>query len=189
MSLANAMPKATVLRPYLIYVISFVGAGMVSGGVVHYPLNENFYGALTIFGGVVFALGSLANEVLSGKGFPKLLPLLSLILTSLMLSFGIGMLSGGIQHFIDFPKRAAILIPTGISVSFLAFCLKAKLFNRASAKKVAIASMIVLITAGSSLFTLTKLAQGMTVEEHSHSTTATENTLPEDDHSKHPHNK
>ena len=93
MSLNNNTSKVRVLAPYFMYVLQFVGAGMVSGGVVHYPLNENYYGVLTIAGGIVFTLGSLANELLIGKGRPKIGDLISLMITSLLLSFGIGMLS------------------------------------------------------------------------------------------------
>jgi hypothetical protein len=41
-----------------------------------------------------------------------------------MLSFGLGMLSGGMQHFADLPERCAVLIPLGIVLSFVAFFLK-----------------------------------------------------------------
>lgn len=186
----NNSTRISVLRPYLIYVILFVGAGMVSGGVVHYPLNENFYGTLAIFGGVVFALGSVASEFLSGNGLPKFPALVRLIAVSLMLSFGIGMLSGGIQHFTDFPTRAAILIPAGITLSFFAYCLKAKLFRREALKKVSIAGLLVLSVAGTSLFTLTNVAEGMKVEEHTHSvSTSDAATTTEEDHTNHPHNE
>lgn len=43
---------------------------------------------------------------------------------SLLLSFGIGMLSGGLQHFDDFPARGAVLVPLGITVSFVAYVTK-----------------------------------------------------------------
>lgn len=144
MTLTAEAAKVRVLRPFLVYVLLFVGAGMVSGGVVHYPLNENFYGILAVLGGMVFVIGSLANEALSGKGLPKAGALISLIVTSLLLSFGIGMLSGGIQHFTDFPSRAAILVPLGISLSFIAYCFKSNLFQRNSIKKVSIAGVLIL---------------------------------------------
>lgn len=181
--------KVRVLRPYLVYVLLFVGAGMVSGGVVHYPLNENFYGILAALGGIVFAIGSLANELLSGKGLPKVGALFSLILTSLLLSFGIGMLSGGIQHFTDFPSRAAMLVPAGITVSFIAYCFKAKLFRRTAIRKVSTAGVLVLGISISSLVVLTNIADDMNKPAHTHEEVTPEGSTPTEDHSKHPHNK
>lgn len=189
MTLTTDNTKVRVLRPYLVYVLLFVGAGMVSGGVVHYPLNESFYGVLAALGGIVFAIGSLANELLSGKGLPKAGALFSLILTSLLLSFGIGMLSGGIQHFTDFPSRAAILVPTGIALSFVAYCFKAKLFQRAAIRKVSIAGVLVLGVSISSLLVLTNIADGMNQPAHTHEVVTTDGTAPAEDHSKHPHNE
>ena len=40
---------------------------------------------------------------------------------SVLLSIGLGMLSGSIQHFIDFPHYAAVLIPLGVLVSLAAY--------------------------------------------------------------------
>jgi len=189
MTLTTENTKVRVLRPYLVYVLLFVGAGMVSGGVVHYPLNENFYGILAALGGIVFAIGSLANELLSGKGLPKAGALFSLILTSLLLSFGIGMLSGGIQHFTDFPSRAAILVPAGITLSFIAYCFKAKLFQRTAIRKVSTAGVLVLGISISSLVVLTNIADGMNKPAHTHEVVTPEGSTPTEDHSKHPHNE
>ena len=38
-----------------------------------------------------------------------------------MLSLGLGMLSGGIQHFLDFPDYAAALLPIGVLLSLAAY--------------------------------------------------------------------
>jgi hypothetical protein len=189
MASVNHAPSNRVLSPYLVYVISFVGAGMVSGGVVHYPLNENFYGILAILGGVIFAFGSLASELLNGRGFPKAGALVSLVMTSLLLSFGIGMLSGGIQHFTDFPSRAAILIPSGISLSFIAYCVKAKLFRRSEIKKVLLAGTFVFGSAIASLVVLTNVAEGMNAPAHTHEVAASDGSATAEDHSKHPHDE
>ena len=187
MTLTADTSKVRVLRPYLIYVLLFVGAGMVSGGVVHYPLNESFYGILAALGGIVFVIGSLANELLNGKGLPKAGALISLIVTSLLLSFGIGMLSGGIQHFTDFPSRAAILVPAGITLSFIAYCFKAKLFQRSAIRKVSTAGVLILGIAISSLVVLTNIADGMNNPAHTHEVVTSKGTEPTDDHSTHPH--
>jgi hypothetical protein len=40
---------------------------------------------------------------------------------SVLLSIGLGMLSGSIQHFLDFPHYAAVLLPLGVPVSLAAY--------------------------------------------------------------------
>jgi hypothetical protein len=165
--LENARPK-TVFRPYFGYVLNFVGAGMVSGGVVHYPLNEDFYGSLTIAGAFVFTAGAIVTEIVNGRKLGNALRVFFLISTSLMLSFGIGMLSGGIQHFTDFPDRATFLIPFGLVLSFLAFCLKNETFRRGLLRKTLIGGTGVVVVAGASFFALSSLAATLEPSGHSH---------------------
>jgi hypothetical protein len=97
------------------------------------------------------------------------------------------MLSGGIQHFTDFPTRAALLIPAGISLSFVAFCFKARLFNRESAKKVLIAGSLVFTTAIASLLVLTNVAADMNAPEHTHEMATSDSSPATEDHTLHPH--
>ena len=40
---------------------------------------------------------------------------------SVALSLGLGMLSGSIQHFLDFPHYAAVLLPLGVPVTLVAY--------------------------------------------------------------------
>ncbi|HYF93694.1 MAG TPA: hypothetical protein VD969_15880 [Symbiobacteriaceae bacterium] len=64
---------------------------------------------------------------------------------SLLLSNGIGMISGGIQHFSDNPPYSAALIPLGFGLSLFSFILKNSI--RLSVKRVygVIALFIVLV--------------------------------------------
>ena len=64
-------PKVRVLSPYLTYVAAFVGASLISGGVVHFPLNKSYYGVVTVIGSIVFVVGAVAREILSGNGRPS----------------------------------------------------------------------------------------------------------------------
>lgn len=163
----SARPKS-VFRPYLGYVLNFVGAGMVSGGVVHYPLNETFYGALSITGAFVFTIGAIVTEIVNGRKLGNALRVIFLITTSLLLSFGIGMLSGGIQHFTDFPDRATILIPAGLTLSFLAFCLKNETLRKGLMKKSLIGGLVIVLISGGSYFALGNLAATLEPSGHSH---------------------
>lgn len=159
-----------VLRPYLGYVLNFVGAGMVSGGVVHYPLNEAFYGALTIIGSFVFTAGALLNEYLAGNKIKSLWSLFRVVVVSLLLSFGIGMLSGGIQHFTDFPDRATVLVPVGLLLSYLAFCVKHNSIGNGLVKKTLVGGAVIVVLASSSYVGLGYLAKSIETAGHSHGT-------------------
>ena len=160
-----------VFRPYLGYVLNSVGAGMVSGGVVHLPLNENYYGGLSVAGALVFTVGALLTEIFNGRKLGNPLRVLFLVTTSLMLSFGIGMLSGGIQHFTDFPARATALIPSGLVLSFFAFCLKNETFRKGLMKKSMVGGLVILALSTGSYFALGSLAASLEPSGHTHGET------------------
>lgn len=178
MSRMETSRPTSVFRTYLGYVFNFVGAGMVSGGVVHYPLNESFYGALSIAGAFVFTIGAIVTEIVNGRKLGNALRVIFLITTSLLLSFGIGMLSGGIQHFTDFPDRATILIPAGLTLSFLAFCLKNETLRKGLMKKSLIGGLVVITLAGSSYFALGNLAATLEPSGHTHGEEVVETPAP-----------
>lgn len=116
--------KRALLARYLGYVGYFVGAGLISGAVVHHPLDPARYTRIAGYGVLVFLAATALNEFVLTRHKPTLPRMLTVLGASLMLSFGIGMLSGGLQHFEDFPTRAAVLIPAGIALSFIAYVLK-----------------------------------------------------------------
>ncbi|MBT2492905.1 hypothetical protein J7E96_31230 [Streptomyces sp. ISL-96] len=116
--------KQALLARYLGYVGYFVGAGLISGAVVHHPLDPARYTRIAGYGVLVFLAATLLNEYILAEKKPTLPRMAQVMGASLLLSFGIGMLSGGLQHFEDFPDRAAILIPVGVTLSFVAYVLK-----------------------------------------------------------------
>lgn len=109
---------------YIGYVLYFVGAGLISGAVVHHPLDPTRYTVIALIGAAVFVLATVVNEFLLVAHRPPLSRALRVVGASLVLSFGIGMLSGGLQHFEDFPIRGAVLVPLGLLVSFIGFVLR-----------------------------------------------------------------
>ncbi len=117
-------PRASVLAPYFGYVGYFVGAGLISGGIVHYPLDPVRYGKIALAGAVVFVGATVLNEIVLPRTRLAGAAMARLVIASLLLSLGVGMLSGGIQHFLDFPARSAVLIPAGLALSFVAYTVK-----------------------------------------------------------------
>lgn len=116
--------SSAVTGRYLGYVLYFVGAGLISGAVVHHPLDPSRYTMIAMVGAALFVIATVINEFVLVAQRPALARALLVVGASLVLSFGIGMLSGGLQHFEDFPDRAAVLVPAGIAVSFLGFVVK-----------------------------------------------------------------
>lgn len=104
------------------YVALFVGAGLISGSVVHYPLDPGRYLLIGAVGAVMFAAASAVHEARANLAGGA--DLARFIGASLVLALGIGMISGGIQHFSDIPGRAATLIPLGAALSLIAFAVR-----------------------------------------------------------------
>jgi hypothetical protein len=109
---------------YLGYVGYYVGAGLISGAVVHHPMDPTRYSMIAGAGVLVFLVATALNDIILATEKPVLSRTLRVLGTSTMLSFGLGMLSGGMQHFADLPDRCAVLIPLGLVLSFVAYFLK-----------------------------------------------------------------
>lgn len=109
-----------VVTEYGKYVALFVGAGLISGSVVHFPLAPVRYAIIGGIGGAIFAVAS----VLADRAGKDTVAVARLAVSSLLLALGIGMISGSIQHFQDIPDRAANLIPLGVALSITAFIVR-----------------------------------------------------------------
>jgi hypothetical protein len=110
--------KVTVL--YARYLGLFVGAGLMAGAVVHFPLAPFRYAVMGLVGALVFAAGSVGDGFSGRTGRGRAVSLGA----SLALALGVGMVAGGIQHFEDVPGRATVLIPAGLLVGLVAFVLR-----------------------------------------------------------------
>lgn len=111
---------------YIGAMLYFMGAALIAGGVVHYPIDPTQYAVITVIGAVVFALGTVFNEFVLAPEKPTIRQAAWAVTISLFLSFGVGLTGGGIQHFDQFPERCAIMTPLGLAMSYVAFVLKDK---------------------------------------------------------------
>lgn len=109
---------------YLVYIIYFLGIGMTSSGIVLMPFNAIRYSIILSIGLGLFIAGSVFNEVVIDKHRLSAFESIKLIVFSLTLAIGIGMISGGISHFKESPTYVSYLIPLGIIVSFISFTVK-----------------------------------------------------------------
>lgn len=103
-------------KDYLAYVLHFFGVGFISGSVVHFPTNPLLYSGIMTVGAVLFIFGTLEQQKKNDIKQP-----ITLVAQSLLLVFGIGLMSGSIQHFVDTPRYAALLIPLGLVMSYNTF--------------------------------------------------------------------
>ncbi len=167
----STQPSSTLLGPYLGYIGYFVGAGLISGSVVHYPLDPARYALIGAAGVLTFLLATILNEFILPRQRPAGGQLLRIVGGSLLLSMGIGMLSGGIQHFNEFPTRSAVLVPAGLVGSFLAYIVRyAPHRTKAILGPIGIA---VVTTAVLAFAALNYLAQHSAPAEHGHGEVAT----------------
>ncbi|QLY80260.1 hypothetical protein [Clostridium intestinale] len=113
-----------VIYKYLVYIVYFLGIGMTSSGIVLMPFNALRYSIILCIGLGLFLTGSIFNEVVINKQHLSLAETVKLVILSLTLAIGIGMISGGIAHFKESPLYVTYLIPMGIVISFISFVIK-----------------------------------------------------------------
>lgn len=113
-----------LIYKYLVYIIYFLGIGMTSSGIVLMPFNPLRYSIILGIGLSLFIAGSVFNEVVIDKHNLSTIESIRLVLLSLTLAIGIGMISGGISHFKESPTYVSFLIPLGIIISFTSFTFK-----------------------------------------------------------------
>lgn len=117
-----------ILVPFLTFVSLFIGTGFVSGSIVHMGEGINAWDvSLLAIGAVLFVAGSVCQDIQQGMTRIRGEGILLFLLLSLLLSIGIGMASGGMQHFVDTPSYSAILIPLGLGIGLIAFVLKERI--------------------------------------------------------------
>lgn len=100
------------------YLAQYVGIGFISGGAVHYTIDPIFYGAVGVIGAVMFVLGK-AHLHRAELGWD--LGSLGVVAMSLVLSFGIGIASGGVQHFGDVGSLGPVFIGLGVFLAALGY--------------------------------------------------------------------
>jgi Domain of unknown function (DUF305) len=116
----------TIIRPFASYLSTFLGMGFVSGSVVHLGETAQIFRFLTIgaIGMGMFTLSSYLQETPLKPSSMRKGSTTQYVFYSLMLAMGIGMISGGTQHFLDFPIYASYLLPTGFVLALIAYIIR-----------------------------------------------------------------
>ncbi|MCX7920571.1 MAG: hypothetical protein N3B21_00895 [Clostridia bacterium] len=129
---------------YVVYIIYFLGIGMTSSGVVLMPFNMVRYSIILGIGLSLFIAGSLFNEVVIDNRHLSAIESFKLVLLSLTLAIGIGMISGGISHFKESPTYVSYLIPLGLIISFISYTEKNKFVLTRREKLIVFTAVIIL---------------------------------------------
>lgn len=123
----NTKRLRSILIQFLVYISLFIGTGFLSGAIVHFQIDPPRFLVLGIIGAIIFVAASTINEAIFNKKDFKEEGLAKVIFFSLILSLGIGMISGGVQHFEEFPEYATYLIPLGGIVALVGYLLKSNI--------------------------------------------------------------
>lgn len=158
--------QPSIYARYVGAMLYFVGAALIAGAVVHYPIDPPVYTVICVVGALVFLLGTVVNEFVFAAQRPALGRAISLVTFSLLLSFGVGLLGGGIQHFEQFPERSAAMTPVGLLMSFAAFV--AKDSEGRWRNVLSIFGAGVVLAAGATWLGMSTLADSMATSDHSH---------------------
>lgn len=115
-----------VLIPFLTYLFLFVGMGFVSGSIVHFGQTSQIprFIVIGVVGMAMFAIASYIQESVLNPEKTSIKAKIKYILYSLILAVGIGMISGGTQHFLDFPVYASYLLPSGFIIALIGYILR-----------------------------------------------------------------
>jgi peptidoglycan/LPS O-acetylase OafA/YrhL len=101
------------------HIARYVGVGMISGSIVHAGTlggNVMKYVVLVVLGILVFLTGIYLEQYSKGERLP-----MRYIIITVIVSIGTGMVSGGVQHYLDGPYVAALLIPAGLLLAYISF--------------------------------------------------------------------
>ena len=154
---ADTVPRKPLVVPFIGYLLYFVGIGQIAGGVVHYPIDPSYFAMMALLGVFVFLAGTWLNEVVLPPVRPSAARIARLVSASVVLSIGVGGVSGGAQHFLQFPERSAVLIGAGLVIAYIGFAWKGSF----STQQTALVGVVVAALAALTFFALQPLASSI----------------------------
>lgn len=154
--------KQSVEKAYVSHLLRYVGVGLISGSIVHMGTlggGHTRYIILIMMGVVAFIAGTLLEKRESKSSITAFIGI------SVIMSIGVGMVSGGTQHYLDGPTYAAFLIPIGAAVGYFTF-----LFRDYKSEITTKRILAMLLIAMGLIAVLYVVAQRIPVQDDHHST-------------------
>ena len=177
-----------VVPNYAVYMGLFIGTGFLSGSIVHFPMDPLRYSIIGLVGITIFVVSSTINEIIMQGRQATSKELVKLISFSILLALGVGMISGGVQHFDEVPVYASQLIPLGVILSLAGYILKNGIdLHKHQTLKLGAATIVFVALLGTGLGSyadsLTRKEQSPAASEQvDTSTPPVEAEVPEDGH-------
>lgn len=134
-----------LLQRYVEYIGLYLGIALVGGAIVHMPGSPVKNIAILLIGMAMFLAASVREAKLKGGGGNAPHVIASYLALSALLSVGLGMISGSIQHFDDFPHYGSVLIPCGLGLSLLVFGWREALLPRGVRFAVLLLALLLLL--------------------------------------------
>lgn len=109
-------------KQFLTYVSKYLGVALIAGSVVHIgTLDNSFlrYVVLMAIGLILMMIGNILEAKANGQ---KINTKYLLLITGL--SFTTGFLSGGVQHYLDNPSYAGVLLSIGLVGAYVTYFIK-----------------------------------------------------------------
>lgn len=139
---------------FIIHICKYLGIALVSGSIVHAGTlggSIDKYLTLIVIGILLTVYGNYLEHKVQHLKINS-----NFIALAILLSFGTGMISGGIQHYTDNTVYGSILLSLGLMITFTALAYQdfATVVSKKSLSVVAIISIIlyfILSTIGASL--------------------------------------
>jgi hypothetical protein len=139
---------------FITHVCKYLGIALVSGSIVHAGTlggNSIKYIGLIIIGIFLTVLGNYLEYKIKNIKVGA-----NILMLAILLSFGTGMLSGGIQHYADNPAYGSLLLSLGLILTFVSLSYKdfADVITKKSLGVMAIISLgayLLLSTVGANL--------------------------------------
>lgn len=172
-----------VVPNYAVYMGLFIGTGFLSGAIVHFPLDPVRFSIIGLIGAAIFVASSTINEITMQQEKVSVARVMKLITFSIVLALGVGMISGGVQHFDEVPEYASILIPLGVVLSLIGYILKHGIdLHKVESVRLGLATVVFVAVLGTGLNTYAKTldsaGHGEEASETQDSQEATETTIP-----------
>jgi hypothetical protein len=111
-------------KNFLVYLSKYLGVALIAGSVVHIGTLQNGfvrYVILMCVGLVLMIVGNIFEAKQNGQKVN-----LNYLLLITGLSLATGFLSGGIQHFLDNPPYAGILLGIGLIGAYITYFIRDK---------------------------------------------------------------
>ena len=127
-------------KKFIIHILSYLGVALIGGSIVHVGTlggDSIRYIALGSIGIMLMVVGSVLEAQINKD--PINIKYLGII-TALAISTGL--LSGGIQHFLDNPIYAGYLLAIGLVVSYTSFA--GKYHTQVTAKGIIVVAVLAL---------------------------------------------